>query len=168
VTIYDLTDMQVRCQIGEMDISRVRADQDAYVISGKGGQRYRGKVALVEELAKEANVGEGGTPGQRVFGVLVTLEETDPARLRPGMSVDLEVVLERVPEVVLAPIRALFDESGERVVYRADDGTFERVPVTTGLRNDLFVEVHSGLRTGDLVALERPPTPLGASGEAQP
>jgi multidrug resistance efflux pump len=165
VTIYDLISMQVRCQIGEMDIARVRRGQDVLVVSGKGGKRYRGRVALVEELAKEANVWEGGTPGKRVFGVLITLDETDPARLRPGMTVDLEVVLERLPETTLAPIRAVFAESGEQVVYRADDGTFERVPVTTGLRNDLLVEVHSGLRAGDGVALERPPAHLGGSAE---
>jgi macrolide-specific efflux system membrane fusion protein len=165
VTIYDLISMQVRCQIGEMDIARVRRGQDVLVVSGKGGKRYRGRVALVEELAKEANVWEGGTPGKRVFGVLITLDETDPARLRPGMTVDLEVVLERLPETTLAPIRAVFAESGEQVVYRADDGTFERVPVTTGLRNDLLVEVHSGLRAGDAVALERPPARLGGSAE---
>ena len=165
VTIYDLTKMQVRCQIGEMDISRVRRGQDAFVAPGKGEERYRGKVALVEELAKESNVWEGGTPGKRVFGVLVTLDETDPTRLRPGMTADLEVVLERLPETTLAPIRAVFVESGEQVIYRAVDGTFEGVPVSTGPRNDLFVEVDGGLRAGDRVALERPPARLGERAE---
>ncbi|MDH4178944.1 MAG: hypothetical protein OEV33_00420 [Armatimonadota bacterium] len=165
VTIYDLDKMQVHCQIGEMDISRVRRGQDTFLVPGKGGERHRGKVTLVEELAKESNVWEGGTPGKRVFGVLVTLNETDPTRLRPGMTVDLEVVLERLPETILVPIRAVFAESGEQVVYRARERTFERVPVTIGSRNDLLVEVRSGLRAGDQVALERPPEHVGESGE---
>jgi len=165
VTIYNLNKMQVRCQIGEMDISRVRRGQDAFVMSGTGTERYRGKIALVEELAKEANVWEGGTPGKRVFGVLATLDETDPTRLRPGMTVDLEVVLERLPETTLAPIRAVFAESDGHVVYRARGRALERSPITIGSRNDLFVEVHSGLQAGDRVALERPPTPPGESGE---
>jgi len=180
VTIYDLTRMQARCQIGEMDISRVHQGQEAFVVSDKGGKRYRGKLALVEELAQESNVWQGGTPGKKVFGVLVTLEETDPARLRPGMTVDLEVVLDRLPEATLAPIRAVFTENGKAVVYRARGGAaagqagrtngaqaFERVPVTIGARNDLFVEVRSGVSAGDRVALERPPAPGAGNGEAR-
>ena len=158
VTIYNLEKMQVRCQIGEMDISRVRRGQDAFVMSGAGTERYRGKIVLVEELAKESNVWEGGTPGKRVFGVLATLDETDPTRLRPGMTVDLEVVLEQLPEVTLAPIRAVFAEDDGHVVYRARGRALESVPVTIGSRNDMLVEVHSGLQAGDQVALERPPT----------
>ena len=181
VKIYDLTQMQVRCQIGEMDISRVHRSQDTFVVSGKGGKRYRGKVALVEELAKESNVWEGGTPGKKVFGLLVTLEETDPARLRPGMTVDLEVVLDRLPEATLAPIRAVFTENGKPVVYRArgeaaagqardttGGQTFERVPVTIGARNDLLFEVRSGVSAGDWVALERPPAGPAGNAEAGP
>ena len=194
VKIYDLTKMQARCQIGEMDISRVHRGQDTFVVSGKGGKRYRGKVALVEELAQESNVWQGGTPGKKVFGLLVTLEETDPARLRPGMTVDLEVVLDRLPEATLAPIRAVFTENGKAVVYRArgeaaagqahhttggqalhgqarhttGGQAFERVPVTIGARNDLFFEVRSGVSAGDRVALERPPAPRAGNAEARP
>ncbi len=165
VTIYNLNKMQIRCQIGEMDISRVQRGQDAFVVPSRGGERYRGKIALVEELAKEANVWEGGTPGKRVFGVLVALDETDPARLRPGMTVDLEVVLERLPETILAPIRAVFAESDGHVVYRTGGRALERVPVTIGPRNDLFVEIHSGLQAGDRIALEQPPALPGEGAE---
>jgi macrolide-specific efflux system membrane fusion protein len=166
VTVYDFQHMQVRCQIGEMDISRVRQGQEVFVSSPtQSDRRYRGKVAIVEELAQESNVWQGGTPGKRVFGILVTLDETDPDRLRPGMTVDLEIVLGRVEKATMAPIRAVFKERGRSVVYRARGDTFERVPVVTGTRNDLRIEVRGGLRTGDRVALERPPAAALRSGE---
>jgi multidrug resistance efflux pump len=158
VRIYDFRRMQVRCQIGEIDISRVHQGQDVYVSSPTlPEKRYRGKVASVEQLAQESNVWQGGTPGKKVFGVLVTLSEADPARLRPGMTVDLEIVLARVPEAVVAPIRAVFSENGRRFAYRARARDFERVPVTIGARNDLLVEVRGALTVGDRVALELPP-----------
>jgi multidrug efflux pump subunit AcrA (membrane-fusion protein) len=168
VRVYDFTRMQVRCQIGEMDISRVHRGQDAFVTaSGGNGRRYRGKVAVVEELAQESNVWQGGTPGKKVFGLLVTLSEADPARLRPGMTVDLEIVLDSVREATMAPIRAVFKEGGKSVVYRARGEGFERVPVTVGTRNDLQIEVNGNLRVGDRLALERPPAQPAKGGEAK-
>lgn len=158
VRIYDFRKMQVRCQIGEMDISRVRQGQEAYVLTpAGGGRRYRAKVALVEELAQESNVWQGGTPGKKVFGVLVSLLENDPLRLRPGMTVDLEIVLDTVRKATMIPIRAAFTEGEERTVYVAQNQGFTRVPVTVGTRNDLLIEVSGKLQVGDRVALERPP-----------
>jgi multidrug efflux pump subunit AcrA (membrane-fusion protein) len=72
------------------------------------------------------------------------------------MTVDLEVVLDSVREATMAPIRAVFTENGKRFVYRARKDGFERAPVTTGDRNDLMIEVRSGVRVGDRLALERP------------
>lgn len=166
VMIYDFTQMQVRCQIGEMDISRVRQGQEVFVSSSsQSNRRYPGKVAIVEELAQESNVWEGGTPGKKVFGVLVTLDATDPARLRPGMTVDLEIVLGTAKNAIMAPIRAVFKDKGRSFVYLARGETFERVPVTAGTRNDLRIEVRGKLRAGDRLALERPPAAALRSGE---
>lgn len=157
VKIYDFRKMQVRCQIGEMDISRVRRGQNAFVSSSsQAGRRYRAKVAMVEELAQEANVWQGGTPGKKVFGALITLAETNPAHLRPGMTVDLEIVLDTVRKATMVPIRAVLTEGRQSVVYRAHGESFERVPVTTAKRNDLLIEVRGRLRVGDRVALEPP------------
>jgi hypothetical protein len=168
VRVYDFTRMQVRCQIGEMDISRVHAGQDAFVLtSAAGGRRYRGKVAVVEELAQESNVWQGGTPGKKVFGLLVALSEADPAHLRPGRTVDLEIVLGSVREATMGPIRAAFKDAGRSVVYRARKDGFDPVPVTVGTRNDLQVEIKGDIRVGDRVALERPPAQPAKGGKAK-
>jgi len=165
VRIYDFKRMQVRCQIGEMDISRVHEGQEALVLSSaQTGRTYRGKVAVVEELAQESNVWRGGTPGKKVFGVLVKLGETDPAYLRPGMTVDLEIILDSVREATMVPIRAIYKEGDHSVVYRATKTGFEAVPVTVGKRNDLMMEVQGKLKVGEKVALERPPMQPGKGG----
>jgi multidrug efflux pump subunit AcrA (membrane-fusion protein) len=169
VMIYDFRQMQVRSQIGEMDISRAHVGQDAFVSSPTlPGRRYRGKVAIVEELAQDSNVWQGGTPGKKVFGVLMKLAESDPEHLRPGMTVDVEIVLDRVAKATMVPIRAVLKQRGGSVVYRvrgaseATSVTYQRVPVKVGKRNDLLMEVHGDLRAGDRVALERPPQVRGA------
>jgi len=169
VKVFDPNKMQVRCNIGEMDILRVHQGQRAWVTTpSRADKRYRGRVALVEELAQTSDVWSGGSPGKKVFGVLVTMEEADPVNLRPGMTVDLEIELDSVRQAVVVPIRALFAEGKQRYVYRATGATgFTRVPVTAGTRNDLLVEVRGGVRVGDEVALERPPASPAPRGEVK-
>jgi len=89
---------------------------------------------VVEELAQDSNVWQGGTPGKKVFGLLIKLAESDPAHLRPGMTVDLEIVLDDVRKVTMVPIRAVFREGSRALVYRARGTGFEAVPVTQGRR----------------------------------
>ena len=164
LSIFNLETMQVRCQVGEMDISRVRKGQVAFVLSpAERGKRYRATVTAVEELARDSNVWEGGTPGKKVFGALVSLEEADAAHLRPGMTVDLEIVLAELKDATAVPAQAVFSEGGRQVVYvRRGDG-FEAVPVTTATRSDLEMAVKGKLRPGEVVALARPPQALLAS-----
>ncbi len=165
VMIYDVGRMQVRCQIGELDVTSVKKGQQAFISTPADAEkRYPGTVTLVEELAKEANVWQGGTPGKKVFEVLVALQETDPSRLRPGMTVDLEIVLNQVREATLLPIRAVFTEQGKQFVFVARGQEFVRVPVALGTRNDLLVEVKGGVKAGDRVSLERPPQPPARTG----
>jgi hypothetical protein len=100
--------------------------------------------------------------------VLVTLLENDPIRLRPGMTVDLEIVLDTVREATLVPIRTVLAEGKQHVVYVVQKQGFLRVPVTEGTRNDLLVEVSGKLRVGDRVALERPPQQGARQAEVKP
>ena len=155
VVIYDLKQMQVRCQIGEIDIERVRKGQQVQVTSStQRDKRYRGKIALVAELAREANVWQGGTPGKRVFGVLIKLDETDDNNLRPGMTVDLEIITDSVRNALLVPIRAVFKRNGQSVVYRVKNKRIKAIPVTVGKRNDLQIVVAGKLKKGDIISLE--------------
>lgn len=157
VQVYDFSKMQVRCQIGEMDISRVQKDQSAQVFTtAQPEKRYSARVELVEELAQEANVWQGGTPGKKIFGVLIVLLETDPLHLRPGMTADIEIILKQVPDVLKVPIRAVFTEEDKSFVYRRANNRYERVPVTTGTRNDLQIAIEGHLAPEETVALEKP------------
>jgi HlyD family secretion protein len=169
IKIYDVNRMQVRCQIGEMDISRVHKGQSVWVTTpAQPDHRYKGTVEIVEELAREANVWQGGTPGKKTFGLLITLAESDPARLRPGMTVDLEIVLDSVREATMAPIRAVFAEKNKHYVYKAVGDGFVRTPVTLGTRNDLLIEVRGGIKVGDKLALALPPMPPAGHGKGKP
>ena len=175
VSIYNMAQMEVRCQVGEMDISRVRKGQKAFVLSPtRSGKRYLGRITSVDETVHDAGF-MTGTAGKKVFGAFIGLDQTDPTTLRPGMTVDVEIVLDDLQNVVAVPIRAVFRQQGKPFVYRQRGESlrpdsvgagmaarraqprFERVPVTLGTRGDLLVAVRGRLRRGDRVALSPPP-----------
>jgi HlyD family secretion protein len=97
---------------------------------------------------------------------LVTINiDSDDISLKPGMTANATVVTDLLEGVLIVPNWAirLNRETGQAFVNRlAADGTVEEVPVVTGLRNDQFSEVISGLNEGDVVAVTNEREGLGA------
>jgi hypothetical protein len=61
---------------------------------------------------------EGRDSARRFFDVVVSLEKADPAVMRPGMSMRVEVVRRRATDVLLVPRAALSGLSGKVPVRR--------------------------------------------------
>lgn len=76
--------------------------------------------------------------------------DAPPAGLRSGMSAEVNIVSSERPGVLLIPVEALVD--GHAWVVRGGRAT--RVPVKTGLKDLLRVEVLGGLGDGDVVVVE--------------
>jgi HlyD family secretion protein len=93
-----------------------------------------------------------------------------PANLLPGLSADLEVILDARNDVLRIPTYALLE--GSRVMVIKDARLLEK-PVTTGLHNWKYTEITSGLVHGEpvVVSLDRPEVTPGTrvvvTGEAE-
>ena len=150
--IPDLRKMQVLCLIGEMDIERVRVGQRAYIrLEAFPGPVFNG---VVSELAPIASP-QPGAPDIHVFELVIDIDEQDE-RLKPGMSAEVEIVLETVPEALSVPLNALFEREDGLVAFRLANGKFVEVPVVIGHKNATAAVVSSGLAAGDIVALQNP------------
>jgi multidrug resistance efflux pump len=156
-SIIDPTAMRVRCDISEADIERVKVSQPArVVVAAIGGKALAGRVAALDNLARERRIWEGGVPGKKVFAALISLRTQDK-RLRPGMSATVAIDLEHVRGGLAVPTEALFALNGRSVVYRRTGGKFEPVVVQARKGNEFEVAVDGLLRAGDRVACEQPP-----------
>jgi Cu(I)/Ag(I) efflux system membrane fusion protein len=84
----------------------------------------------------------------------VRLEASNPRwALRPGMLVDVEAVVE-LPEALVVPAAAVLDSGLEKTVFvDRGAGSFERRSIRTGWRAAGFVEVVSGLASGEKIAV---------------
>ena len=95
-TMADLTTMQVRAKVDEVDIGQVRAGQRVRVsVDAYPGRTFEGEVSKIEPLAViEQNV--------TLFPVLVRLGNPEDL-LRPGMNADVSIEIATRKDVVAVP-----------------------------------------------------------------
>ena len=149
LTLPDLSEMQVDSQIGEMDAQDVRVGQNALIrLEAFPGTVFHGEIASLSPMAAERH----DAPNVKIIDMTVAIDEPDE-RLYPGMSASVEVILERLPNVLLVPLTALRETEAGCDVYRADGSSFKPVRVVVGSRNDVMGVIESGLRESDTVAL---------------
>ena len=153
-TIYDLSYLQMTLNIDELDIDNVEVGQTVNITSdAKEGQTFTGVVTKVSVVGTTSS-------GTTTYPVTVRIDETDG--LRPGMNVDAEIVLSSADDVLAIPSMAV--NRGNTVLITSDspsavnaldqeapDG-YVYVQVETGVSDDSYIEVTSGLQEGDTVA----------------
>jgi membrane fusion protein (multidrug efflux system) len=69
----------------------------------------------------------------------------------PGDFVEILLNLQEIKSVILLPISAIVPKLNEQTVYLVKDGMAVETIVTTGIRNDKYVQILSGIAEGDLV-----------------
>lgn len=96
--------------------------------------------------------GGGGAGNVTMYPFKVVITD-DTSELRQGFHVSLEIKAGDSTKKIAIPHPALIDEAGIKIVYILKDGTLERREVQTGVMNDAFIEVTSGVTPGELVVL---------------
>jgi RND family efflux transporter MFP subunit len=146
-SIPELGEMQVWGRLPEVDHGRIARGQAARCIL----DTYPGRVfaAKVEDVASVAEAGGGRVATAGGYRVRLSLEKTEAAVMRPGMSVRVEVVRRSWPRALVVPRQAVRRKQGKTVVSKEGRETEVRIAACTPL--DCVVE--SGLAEGDRVAV---------------
>ncbi len=164
VSIADLSKMQVRVNINEVDVARVKVGQPVEIsVDSVPGKRYVGRVSAIAAAAigkslkrDAASAGQtSGTGGVVRFEVKVTVDNVD-RRLRPGMTAVVDIILERHKNVLTLPAEAIKPNDSVSLVAGVgkDRKTGDR-KITTGLKNDAEVEITTGVSEGDTVEIPK-------------
>jgi len=154
--LADLSSLHVDTTVDELDIAAIRTGQTVEVtLDALPDQVLMGEVAQID-LAPVA--GSSTTE----FPVVVTLGSAQ-AQVRIGMTAAISIQVAHKEGVLLVPNWALRLEQGSTDIFvrvLGPLGDTQQVPVTLGLRNELFSEVVSGLTAGQTVgvpiALDQP------------
>jgi len=130
--------LQVVAEVNEEDIPRVALGQlvllrtDAFI-----GQRLEAKVREITPM---------GDIAAKTYRVKMALPDDTP--LKPGMSVEANIVTREKPNTLLVPADALQGSA----VFVLDGSTVHKREVTIGIRGTRAIEVLSGLADGEPVA----------------
>jgi HlyD family secretion protein len=186
-TVADVGAMIIKAGINEVDIGKVRVDQQVKVsLDAYPKVRFGGRVARIAPAAKlEEKV--------KTFEVEVEVDRQGQ-ELRTGMTANLDILGDKVEGVVTTPVEALFKRDDKEVVYvkkpeapkvaeskgffasvfaAGDDKApaakveekdrwkerFEMREVETGLSSFDKAQIVKGLKAGEEVAVEDPTRP---------
>jgi multidrug efflux pump subunit AcrA (membrane-fusion protein) len=160
----DMSTMIAMVQINEMDSAMVKEEQPAEIrLEAFPELLLKGKVTNKATLAEDKSQSRffmgnrSQSAGLRTFDITVELEEVDP-RLRQGMTANVTIILDSIPEATYVPLEAVFDgdTDGEKIVFAEVRNRFEKRVVETGAANDNYMIIKSGVEPGELVALKKP------------
>jgi len=164
ITIPDLTKMSARVKIPESYIKKVKKGQKAKItVETAPDQKLTGEVTKVGVLPDSEN--RWMNPDMKVYLTTITVDGLHDW-LKPGMSAKIEIMVDRLDDVVYVPIQAITPIEGKRVCYVLN-GKPEAREVEVGQFNDEFIEIKKGMKEGEKVLL-RPPEGTQPQEEKEP
>ena len=139
--------------VDELDINQVTVGQDVTVTADSVDGTFSGVVTRVSMV---------GTTNNGTTTYPVTVQVDDYGELRPGMNVNAQIVVEQATDAIAVPNAAI--ERGDYVLVTTDspsaanadttmpapDG-YVYVSVETGVSDDNYTEITSGLQEGDII-----------------
>ena len=168
VYLVDDSKLFVEAEIDETDVFRVHAGQPVKVTLGGVERRMleaqvvsisplvstdegesRTAEVKAELLPAGAGPGNGGAPPEASGDAVLV----DPSAVLVGMSADIEILVERLEDVLRVPTTAVLDRGAEKYVFVVAGGKLERRKIGAGVGNWDMTAVVSGLAPGDLVVL---------------
>ncbi len=146
-TVADLQHLAASVDLSEFDVAQVRPGLKAIVsVDALGGRAVTGKVRFVALTGADNG-------GLVTFPVQISIAETKG--LRTGLNVSVRIILAQRKNVVKVPLEAVSSDAKERSIVRVIDGSGKTSVrrVETGLEDNKNVEIISGLRAGERLAL---------------
>jgi Cu(I)/Ag(I) efflux system membrane fusion protein len=143
-SIADLSRIWVELEVFESDFPYIKVGQDVIIHSRSyPGDPFRGKVKLIYPFLDA-----------KTRTVKVRIEIPNPGlKLRPEMYVQATISIPQSPALVI-PSAAIMDTGTRQVVWvESGPGVFQPRDVKAGVRTGKEVQILSGLKAGEKVAI---------------
>lgn len=184
VVIGQLDEMEVRTEISEADVIKVKPGQTvSFSIIGEPGTFYKSTLETIEPAPESitsdssinsSSTGTGSsssTSSEAIYYNGIFHVPNPDGRLRTYMTAEVHIRLGRADDVLVIPTAAL-TVSGVEGAYKVrvitSSGTIEQRDVTVGLNDKVSAEVTSGLEKGETVVIGEKSDTKGSGGFGAP
>jgi membrane fusion protein, macrolide-specific efflux system len=159
IVLTDLANLRVEGIVAEIDVSKVKAGQEATVT-----------INALPDAPVPATVAEIDlTPTTKdnvvQFGVALTLSQPTEG-LRPGQSASVAITVAKAEDALALPSAAVSSAGGQNTVTVLSGGQEVTRAIEVGVRSEALIQVTSGLSEGDQVVLTLPSSSLGGGSGA--
>jgi HlyD family secretion protein len=151
-SLPDTSQMRVNTKVHESMVDRIKVGRPALVrVDAAANEVIQG---LVKSVAPMADANSQFASDIKVYTTFVSLQgDTSKLNLRPGMSAQVEILVEEVPDVLSVPVQSILQFKDKDWVFVKDGDGFRKQEITVGVSNDQHVEVKKGIKEGDQVAM---------------
>ena len=149
VTIADMKSLQVEADVSESNIERILPDQDCQIVlDAYPNHNYPGYVAKIVPTADRTKATVMVKVGFKTYDKRVLPEMSAKVIFLSKENKDTGAQQQPVLSV---PSTAVSTISGKKYVFIVKNNEAVEVPVTTGQQFDSYIEIKSGLVSGDRV-----------------
>jgi len=153
--IANMSRLGVDLEISENDIVKIKEKAKVEVtLDAIPGVVLPGSITMISPQAEQSG---NFRSGSKIFRVAVTLEEINPS-MRLGMTARVKAVMDARDNVLKVPLTGVFFDGAKAYAYKKPVGKAkaEKVELKLGLRNEMEVEIVSGVSEGDELLVEKP------------
>jgi HlyD family secretion protein len=152
ITIPDASEMKVEVKIHETWVDRIEPNQPAEItIEAFPDKTFTGRVLKKAPLA---DAEDWLNPDLKVYATDIGIDGKHDY-LKTGMTGRVTIIINKLKDVLYVPIQSVVTVEEKKICYVAGSPAQKR-DVETGLFNDNFVEIKSGLAEGEKVMLNPP------------
>jgi HlyD family secretion protein len=166
--------MQVKAKINESQITSIRSGMPVKIgiDAFSDDQKLNGVVTKVNEYPEPSSWFSSPV---KQYGTVIQIINP-PKNIRPGLTAEVAIQVEKRPNALQVPVQAIYDHYGTPYCFQWSNGAWEAREVAISSANEKFVVIESGLspneqvvmnprRWVDKVSLPPPPEPEAALDE---
>lgn len=131
--------------LNEVDAAKIKVGQKTILtFDAVPNLSVSGKVAEIDAI---------GVVSQGVVSYIVKISfDAQDERVKPGMSASAAIITDVKTDALVAPISAVKSQGGSQYIeLKSGENAPKRARIETGLANDEFIEIISGVKEGDQV-----------------
>jgi len=128
--------------IDERDITKVKINQPVLITTDAHPEQvFKGVVSEITQM---------GNSETRNYSVKISLDNPSPFFI--GMSAEANIIISKHDDALMVPIHSIHGNH----IWSIDDGKAISIPIETGIKNDMYTEVLTGITTKTIILLDVP------------